>query len=42
MTPTGVRGPAQETLIMKTKAIRFHDYGGPEVMRFEEVLRAVA
>ena len=22
---------------MKTKAIRFHDYGGPEVMRFEEV-----
>ena len=22
---------------MKTKAIRFHDYGGPEVLRFEEV-----
>jgi NADPH:quinone reductase-like Zn-dependent oxidoreductase len=22
---------------MKTRAIRFHDYGGPEVMRFEEV-----
>jgi NADPH:quinone reductase-like Zn-dependent oxidoreductase len=22
---------------MKTKAIRFHDYGGPEVMRFEDV-----
>ena len=25
--------------MMKTKAIRFHDYGGPEVMRFEEVER---
>lgn len=23
--------------MMKTKAIRFHDYGGPEVMRFEDV-----
>jgi NADPH:quinone reductase-like Zn-dependent oxidoreductase len=23
--------------MMKTKAIRFHDYGGPEVMRFEEI-----
>ncbi len=23
--------------MMKTRAIRFHDYGGPEVMRFEEV-----
>jgi NADPH:quinone reductase-like Zn-dependent oxidoreductase len=26
---------------MKTKAIRFHDYGGPEVMRFEEVEQPV-
>jgi hypothetical protein len=46
MTPGGVRGSARENLIMKTTAIRFHDYGGPEVMRFEEVdkiiLRAVA
>jgi len=42
MTPSGVLGPAQENLTMKTTAIRFHDYGGPEVMRFEEILRAVA
>ena len=27
--------------MMKTKAIRIHDYGGPEVMRFEEVERPV-
>jgi NADPH:quinone reductase-like Zn-dependent oxidoreductase len=26
---------------MKTKAIRFHDYGGPEVMRFEEIEQPV-
>src|SRR3984957_20538652 len=41
MTPNGVRGPAQENLRMKTTAIRFHDYGGPEEMRFEEVERPV-
>src|SRR5258706_9528973 len=41
MTPSGVSGPAQENLRMKTTAIRFHDYGGPEVMRFEEVERPV-
>ena len=41
MTPGGVRGPAEENMRMKNTAIRFHDYGGPEVMRFEEVERPV-